>query len=84
MVFGGLYDRLIDEHLATHFPSIIHVNQAYCALGPATKVHIEGDPPMSVHWKLEVALAMELFRAFCMLRAIGCILLEASDLYPGL
>jgi hypothetical protein len=42
---------------------------AYCALGPATKVHIEGDRPMSLHWKLEVALPMELFRAFSVLRA---------------
>lgn len=42
---------------------------AYCALGPATKVHIEGDRPMSVQWKLEVALPMELFRAFSVLRA---------------
>ncbi len=42
---------------------------AYCALGAATKVHIEGDRPMSVHWKLEVPLPMELFRAFSVLRA---------------
>ncbi len=42
---------------------------AYCAIGPATNVHIEGDRPMSVHWKLEVALPMELFRAFSVLRA---------------
>ena len=42
---------------------------AYCALGPATKIHIEGDRPMSLHWKLEVALPMELFRAFSVLRA---------------
>jgi hypothetical protein len=42
---------------------------AYCALGPAIKVHIEGDRPMSLHWKLEVALPMELFRAFSVLRA---------------
>jgi hypothetical protein len=42
---------------------------AYCALGPATRVHIEGDRPMSLHWKLEVALPMELFRAFSVLRA---------------
>jgi superfamily II DNA or RNA helicase len=42
---------------------------AYCALGPATKVHIEGDRPMSLHWKLEVALPMELFRVFSVLRA---------------
>jgi hypothetical protein len=41
----------------------------YCALGPATKVHIEGDRPMSLHWKLEVPLPMELFRAFSVLRA---------------
>jgi hypothetical protein len=41
---------------------------AYCAQGPATKVHIEGDRPMSLHWKLEVALPMELFRAFRVLR----------------
>jgi hypothetical protein len=40
---------------------------AYCALGPATKVHIEGDRPMSLHWKLEVPLPMELFRAFSVL-----------------
>jgi hypothetical protein len=32
-------------------------------------VHIEGDQPMSVHWKLEVALPMEVFRAFSVLRA---------------
>jgi hypothetical protein len=42
---------------------------AYCALGPAIKVHIEGDRPMSLQWKLEVALPMELFRAFSVLRA---------------
>jgi hypothetical protein len=42
---------------------------AYCAIGPATKVHIEGDRPMSLHWKLEVATPMELFRAFSVLRA---------------
>lgn len=42
---------------------------AYCALGPATQVHIEGDRPMSLHWKLEIALPMELFRAFSVLRA---------------
>jgi hypothetical protein len=42
---------------------------AYCAIGPATKVHIEGDRPLSLHWKLEVALPMELFRAFSVLRA---------------
>ena len=42
---------------------------AYCALGPATRVHIEGDRPMSLHWKLEVALPMELFRSFSVLRA---------------
>ena len=41
---------------------------AYCAIGPATKVHIEGDRPMSLHWKLEVPLLMELFRAFSVLR----------------
>ena len=41
---------------------------AYCALGPATKTHIEGDRPMSLHWKLEVPLPMELFRAFSVLR----------------
>ena len=42
---------------------------AYCAIGPATKVDIEGDRPMSLHWKLEVAMPMELFRAFSVLRA---------------
>ncbi len=42
---------------------------AYRALGPATKVHIEGDRPMTVHWKLEVPLPMELFRSFSVLRA---------------
>lgn len=42
---------------------------AYCAIGPATKVHIEGDRPMSLHWKLEVPLPMDLFRAFSVLRA---------------
>lgn len=42
---------------------------AYCALGPATKVYIEGDRPMSLHWKLEIPLPMELFRAFSVLRA---------------
>ena len=42
---------------------------AYCALGPATKIHLEGDRPMSLQWKLEVALPMELFRAFSVLRA---------------
>jgi superfamily II DNA or RNA helicase/HKD family nuclease len=42
---------------------------AYCAIGPATRVHIEGDRPMSLHWKLEVALPMELFRSFSVLRA---------------
>jgi superfamily II DNA or RNA helicase/HKD family nuclease len=42
---------------------------AYCALGRATKVHIEGDRPMSLHWKLEVPLPAELFRAFSVLRA---------------
>ncbi|MGH8746638.1 MAG: hypothetical protein ACREUK_09105 [Burkholderiales bacterium] len=41
---------------------------AYCTLGPATRIHIEGDRPMSPHWKLEVALPMELFRAFSVLR----------------
>lgn len=41
---------------------------AYCALGPATKVHIEGDRPMSLHWKLEVPMPSELFRAFSVLR----------------
>ena len=40
---------------------------AYRALGPATEVHIEGDRPMSLHWKLEVPLPMELFRAFSVL-----------------
>jgi len=42
---------------------------AYCALGPATKVHIEGDQPRSLHWKLKVALPMELFRSLSLLRA---------------
>lgn len=42
---------------------------AYCAIGPATRIHIEGDRPMSLHWKLEVALPMELFRSFSVLRA---------------
>jgi hypothetical protein len=42
---------------------------AYCALGPAIKVHIEGDRPMSLQWKLDVPLPMELFRAFSVLRA---------------
>ncbi|MGH8686155.1 MAG: DUF3427 domain-containing protein, partial [Burkholderiales bacterium] len=41
---------------------------AYCALGPATKTHLEGDRPMSLHWRLEVALPMELYRAFSVLR----------------
>ena len=41
----------------------------YCALGPATKISIEGDRPMSVQWKLEVPLPMELFRLFSVLRA---------------
>jgi hypothetical protein len=41
---------------------------AYCALGPATKVHIEGDRPMSLQWKLDVGLPMELFRSFSVLR----------------
>ena len=41
---------------------------AYCAIGPATKVSIEGDRPMSVQWKLEVALPMEGVRAFSVLR----------------
>jgi hypothetical protein len=44
-------------------------SRVLCALGPATKIHIEGDLPMSLHWKLEVALPMELFRAFSVLRA---------------
>lgn len=42
---------------------------AYCALGPGTRVHIEGDRPMSLHWKLEVPMPMELFRSFSVLRA---------------
>lgn len=42
---------------------------AYCALGSVTKVHIEGDRPMSLRWKVDVALPMELFRAFSVLRA---------------
>lgn len=42
---------------------------AYCALGPATNVHFEGDRPMSLHWTLEVPLPMELVRAFSVLRA---------------
>jgi superfamily II DNA or RNA helicase/HKD family nuclease len=42
---------------------------AYCALGPATKVQIEGDRPMSLQWKLAVALPMKLFRSFSVLRA---------------
>ncbi|HKI85545.1 MAG TPA: hypothetical protein VKA53_02250 [Thermoanaerobaculia bacterium] len=41
---------------------------AYRALGPATRVHIEGDRPMSLYWKLEIALPMELHRAFSVLR----------------
>jgi superfamily II DNA or RNA helicase/HKD family nuclease len=41
---------------------------AYCAIGSGTKVHIQGDRPMSLHWKLEVALPMELFRSFSVLR----------------
>jgi hypothetical protein len=32
-------------------------------------MQVEGDRPMSVHWRLEVALPMELFRAFSVLRA---------------
>ena len=35
----------------------------------AAKVDIEGDRPMSLHWKLEVALPMELFRRRSVLRA---------------
>ena len=46
-----------------------HKGAAYCALGPAAKSHIEGDRPMSLHWKLEIALPMALFRAFSVLRA---------------
>lgn len=42
---------------------------AYCAIGPATKVSIEGDRPMSLHWKLQVPLPMGLFRSFSVLRA---------------
>jgi hypothetical protein len=42
---------------------------AYCAVGPVSKMQVEGDRPMSVHWRLEVALPMELFRAFSVLRA---------------
>lgn len=42
---------------------------AYCAIGPATKMHIEGDRPMSVQWRLEVPMPMGLFRAFSVLRA---------------
>jgi len=41
---------------------------AYCALGPASKVHIEGDRPMTLHWNPEVPLPTELFRAFSVLR----------------
>ena len=54
-----------------HFFLFVRENReaAYYALGPATKVHIEGDRPMSLHWKLEVALPMELFRSFSVLRA---------------
>lgn len=58
-VLDGLYDRLIDERLSAELAS----------LGPAIKIHIEGDRPMSLHWRLEVALPMELFRAFSVLRA---------------
>jgi hypothetical protein len=36
---------------------------------PATRGHIEGGRPMSLHWTLEVRLPMELFRAFSVLRA---------------
>jgi hypothetical protein len=46
-----------------------HMRARLVVLGPATKVHIEGDRPMSLHWKLEVPLPMELFRAFSVLRA---------------
>jgi hypothetical protein len=42
---------------------------AYCAIGPATRISIEGDRPMSVQWKLDVPLPMELFRSFSVLRA---------------
>jgi superfamily II DNA or RNA helicase/HKD family nuclease len=41
---------------------------SYCSIGPATKIHIEGDRPMSLHWKLEVPLPTELFRTFSVLR----------------
>jgi superfamily II DNA or RNA helicase len=42
---------------------------AYCALGAATKIGIEGDRPMSVQWQLDVPLPMALFRSFSVLRA---------------
>jgi hypothetical protein len=42
---------------------------AYCAVGAVTKVSIEGDRPMSVQWKLEAPLPMDLFRSFSVLRA---------------
>jgi superfamily II DNA or RNA helicase len=43
--------------------------RAYCAAGSAIQTHIEGARPMSVHWKLDVSLPMELFRSFSVLRA---------------
>lgn len=42
---------------------------AYCAIGAATKTKVEGDRPMSLHWKLDIALPMDLFRSFSVLRA---------------
>ena len=42
---------------------------SYAAIGPATQCSVEGDRPMSVHWKLEVPLPMDLFRSFSVLRA---------------
>ena len=36
---------------------------------PARPQGIEADRPMSLHWKLEVPLPMESFRAFSVLRA---------------
>ena len=63
----GNHDR-ISYHEYAISPELFHWQTRNNA-GPATKVHIDGDRPMLLHWKLEVALPMELYRAFSVLRA---------------
>jgi hypothetical protein len=42
---------------------------AYIALGQVRKISVEGSRPMSIQWRLEVPLPVELFRSFSVLRA---------------